>query len=133
MNEDKATRYHRSKRRASLLSLAWGIAVLTGSLAAGVSASLRSVAEAFAPAPASFWFRPVAVTLYVTLLMLVNATTDDVPFPLPATNPEHVWERLFDTVDDDLPEAVFAGTHAYQLVGRSVAVFRTRPCEGVRS
>src|SRR5262249_26966041 len=69
---DKATRYHRSKRRASTLSLAWGVALLAGSLATGVSASLRSLAESFAPSPASFWFRPVAVVVYVTLLTLVN-------------------------------------------------------------
>jgi STE24 endopeptidase len=72
VNEDKATRYHRSKRRSSLVSLAWVVLLLTGLLATGLNVSLRAVAESIAPAGSSFWFAPVTVIVYVTLLMLVN-------------------------------------------------------------
>ena len=72
MNEDKATRYHRSKRRASVVSLAWSVVLLTGLLATGLSVSLRSASEALAPSASPFWFRPVSAIVYVTLLMLIN-------------------------------------------------------------
>ena len=58
-----------------------------------------------------------------TLLILINAAAGDAAFTLP---PGPAWERLFDTADDALPPEVFAGGHAYPLVGRAVAVFRTR-------
>ncbi len=64
MNEDKATRYHRHKRRASLLSLGWSVALLGGLAATGLSLSIRGHAEDLAagwPAAAS-----LVVVLYVT-------------------------------------------------------------------
>ena len=48
MNEDKATRYHRLKRRASVVSLVWGVLLLGGLLATGWSAALRDAAERLA-------------------------------------------------------------------------------------
>ena len=41
MNEDRATRYHRLKRRAELASLAWSIVLLSGLMLTGISASMR--------------------------------------------------------------------------------------------
>ena len=32
-----------------------------------------------------------------TLLLLLNAHHEPIPFTLPATRPEHHWERLLDT------------------------------------
>jgi STE24 endopeptidase len=72
MNEDKATRYHRSKRLASVISLAWGVVLLAGLLATGLSVSLRSIAESAVPSVSSFWFAPVSAILYVALLALIN-------------------------------------------------------------
>ena len=71
MNEDKATRYHRSKRQASIVSLAWGVLLLAGLLGSGFSVALRSMAESIAPATSS-WSLPITVTLYVCLLTLIN-------------------------------------------------------------
>jgi STE24 endopeptidase len=76
MNEDKATRYQRLKRQASVVSLGWGIALLGGLLWSGASLSLRTFAESVAvhagPAAA-----PVVSTLvYVGLLCVLNEVGD---------------------------------------------------------
>lgn len=84
MNEDKAARYHRLKRLASLMSLVWSGALLAGLLASGASLSLRSFAEwaatplgpsslasDFGRAP-SIWFAAATIGVYVCLLSLVN-------------------------------------------------------------
>ena len=62
-----------------------------------------------------------------TLLVLLNADGRAVRFALPATNPEHVWELVFDTADDHKPHATVAGGAKYELIDHSLAVFRTRP------
>jgi STE24 endopeptidase len=72
VNEDKATRYNRLKRRASLASLAWGVALLCGLLSSGLSLSVRTSAEALAArtgAPAS---AAVAALFYTVLLCAIN-------------------------------------------------------------
>jgi glycogen operon protein len=60
-----------------------------------------------------------------TLLLLLNAHHEPIPFTLPETRPEHHWERLLDTYD--LSEAVllFTGGQHYLLQGRSLALLRT--------
>ncbi len=72
MNEDKATRYNRLKRQASLLSLAWSVVLFGGAVWSGLSLTLRTYAETLAArtgAPAS----PTSVVLvYVLLLVLLN-------------------------------------------------------------
>jgi glycogen operon protein len=62
-----------------------------------------------------------------TLLVLLNAHHEPIPFVFPPTNPEHCWERLFDTADDTLPATTTFPGDKYDLRDRSVAVFRTRP------
>src|SRR5262245_61290639 len=64
LNEDKATRYHRQKRRASLVSLLWGVVLLGGLLVTGWNELLRNAAERVLP------FAPVLG--YVLLLSLIN-------------------------------------------------------------
>ena len=71
MNEDRATRYHRLKRRALVLSLAWSAALLALLLVTGVSVQLRAAAERMAaalgnPSPAT------VVVFYVAGLMLLH-------------------------------------------------------------
>src|SRR5262249_27643841 len=55
-----------------------------------------------------------------TLLLLLNTHHEAVPFKLPTTKPEHLWERMVDT--SDLREAMllFTGGQQYLLVGRSL-------------
>ena len=79
MNEDKASRYHRLKRWASAVSLAWSVVLLTGLLASGLSVTLRSVAERSAAsvtgsgiATSSIWAAGATVVVYVCLLTLVH-------------------------------------------------------------
>jgi STE24 endopeptidase len=72
VNEDKATRYHRSKRRASVVSLAWAVVLLAALLTSGLSVSLRSIAESLVPSLSSYWLPPVTAIVYVGLLTLIN-------------------------------------------------------------
>jgi len=60
-----------------------------------------------------------------SLLVLMNAHHEPIPFTLPPTNPGHVWERLFDTADDAAPPVTFTGGARYDLRDRSMVVFRT--------
>ena len=72
MNEDRATRYHRLKRRAVLTSLAWSIGLLTALIATGLSVSLRTASESAAEAVAAGRFAFAAgVAFYVIGLSLV--------------------------------------------------------------
>jgi glycogen operon protein len=62
-----------------------------------------------------------------TLLALLNAHTDEVPFTLPPLAAEQQWHRLFDTGDTQSVEPTFkAGSH-YPLHGRSVVLFKVTP------
>ena len=75
MNEDKATRYQRLKRQASVASLVWGLVLLGGLLWSGASITLRALAESIAGraglvAP---WFTTL---VYVTLLCGLNEMGD---------------------------------------------------------
>ena len=73
MNEDKATRYHRQKRRASVVSILWGVLLLAGLTVTGWSSVLRDTAEGLArgAAPAS-WSAPSTVLVFVVLLSILN-------------------------------------------------------------
>jgi STE24 endopeptidase len=80
VNEDKATRYHRLKRRASVVSLLWGVVFLGGVLATGLSADLRDLADtAVARAGSGSWNAGATIVVYVVLLSLV---TEIVGLPL---------------------------------------------------
>jgi STE24 endopeptidase len=65
-NEDKATRYHRLKRRTAIAGAAFAVLFLAILLASGVSASLRDIASA--AAGGSFVFTVVAYVCLVALL-----------------------------------------------------------------
>jgi glycogen operon protein len=61
-----------------------------------------------------------------TVLLLLNAHHEAIPFALPATKPEHHWERLLDTAVEGGPPAAFQGGQQYPLEGRSLALLRTK-------
>ena len=73
MNEDKATRYHRLKRQASIAAVAWGVLLLGGLLATGLTSSLRDIATGISGrlVPAA-WQPAITVLFYVLLLTLLN-------------------------------------------------------------
>ena len=64
MNEDKAARYHRLKRRTSIASLVWSAALLGGLIVTGATLSLRTTAESLTSA--------APVLAYVLLISLIN-------------------------------------------------------------
>jgi STE24 endopeptidase len=70
MNEDRASRYHRLKRRVSVASVVWSGALLALLLVTGGSLALRRLAEGGdAAAP---YGTLVTVAIYVCLLFLLN-------------------------------------------------------------
>jgi STE24 endopeptidase len=73
VNEDRASRYHRLKRRAAAASLAWSVALLGGMMVTGLSVSLRHGATALAWRLAGArWHLPVTLLAYVLLLSLIH-------------------------------------------------------------
>jgi glycogen operon protein len=62
-----------------------------------------------------------------TLLVLLNAYHDLVPFTLPDLEPEQQWQRVFDTVATQLADRRYAPRGEYPLEGRSVVVFKVVP------
>src|SRR6266850_294016 len=58
-----------------------------------------------------------------TLLILLNAHFESVPFVLPAAEEGHQWGRVFDTIDPHSLEARFSGGTKYALHGRTVGLF----------
>jgi glycogen operon protein len=60
-----------------------------------------------------------------TLLLLLNAHFEPLSFTVPITNPEHHWERLLDTAEQDSGAFVLQGGEQYALQARSVALLRT--------
>jgi STE24 endopeptidase len=72
VNEDKATRYHRLKRRASVVSIGWAVLLLGGLTFTGWSAALRGTAERAARVAPASWHGAAAVLVFVLLLSLLN-------------------------------------------------------------
>ncbi len=64
-----------------------------------------------------------------TLLILLNAHHEELPFCLPATISGQQWELLIDTTHAGAVTGQFESEHRYPLKGRSLAVFRTAAIE----
>jgi len=60
-----------------------------------------------------------------TILLLLNAHWEQIPFKLPDARVEHVWEALIDTADPEAPLRVCRPGENYPLYGRSLALLRT--------
>jgi glycogen operon protein len=67
-----------------------------------------------------------------TLLILLNAHHEPIPFVLPAYRPKMRWELLIDTREamGRKPDRPLGGGVPYNLEGRSLALFRLRSREG---
>jgi STE24 endopeptidase len=72
VNEDKATRYHRLKRSASVVSMLWGALLLGGLAVTGASAGLRDTADRLAAIVPASWHEAATVLFFVLLLLLLN-------------------------------------------------------------
>ena len=64
-----------------------------------------------------------------TLLMLLNAHFEPLPFALPVTKAGHIWERMFDTAVPAAPSATANAGELYPLQARSMVLLRTRPVD----
>jgi glycogen operon protein len=62
-----------------------------------------------------------------TLLVLLNAHSDKVPFTLPALDADQQWRRIADTFDPHTPDRSYKPGARYPLQGRSLAVFKVTP------
>ena len=62
-----------------------------------------------------------------SLLILLNAHSDKVPFTLPPLEGDQQWQRVLDTQDPAAAERVFKPGVHYPLGGRAVAVLRVTP------
>ena len=93
MNEDKASRYHRLKRQASIASLVCTLALLAGLISTGASLSLRSAAEraAFVLGGSQAWQATATVVMYVALL---SALAEAGSFPF-AVYSDFLLERRY--------------------------------------
>jgi isoamylase len=60
-----------------------------------------------------------------TILLLLNAHYEAIPFMLPSTRTGQPWERLFDTADPQGEPISCPGEQQYELQGRSMVVLRT--------
>lgn len=72
MNEDKSTRYHRLKRRFTLLGLAWRASLLAVLSWTGLSAALRDATAAVSAVVAPSAIPLSTVVLYTLVLLVLN-------------------------------------------------------------
>ncbi len=119
MNEDKATRYHRLRRRASTLSLAVSTMALVLLVVLRLAASLRDACERLASllttSPAA---QAVLVVLLFTASLLVMLDLLTFPFSLFR---EWTLERRYEL--DRVPFAAWLQTHIKSaLVGLAIAL-----------
>jgi STE24 endopeptidase len=119
VNEDKATRYHRLRRRASTLSLFAGTLGLVLLVVTGLAASLRDALERLAGAlvTAPSARAVLVVLLYTAALVLL---LDLVTFPFSLFR-EWTLERRYEL--DRIPFAVWLRTHIKSgLVGFAIVL-----------
>jgi glycogen operon protein len=62
-----------------------------------------------------------------TLLVLLNAHNDEVPFTVPPLDADRRWQCVFDTVEPPVNERWLMAGGQYPLQGRSVAVLKVWP------
>ena len=66
-----------------------------------------------------------------TLLILLNAHHEPIPFTLPPPNLDEEWELILDTARPEREPERLPGGHVINLDGRSLAVFRLPKPEAV--
>ena len=62
-----------------------------------------------------------------SLLVLLNAHGEQVPFTLPGLDGDQQWQRVLDTADISVAERAFESGAGYPLQGQSLAVFKLTP------
>jgi STE24 endopeptidase len=92
VNEDRATRYHRLKRRAGIVSVVLSALLLGGLVAAGWSSGLRDAAETVAGRVAPNSLHPAAIVFFYVVFLSVIKETIGVPL---AFYSEFLLERRY--------------------------------------
>jgi len=62
-----------------------------------------------------------------SMLILMNAFHEPIPFTIPARFKGERWQRLFDTARPGAEPEWFDSQQSYELAGRSLVLFRTKP------
>ena len=62
-----------------------------------------------------------------SILLLVNAHHETIPFTLPFRGKSEEWERLIDTVDPEAESIKQKGGEQYEIKGRSMVILRSKP------
>jgi glycogen operon protein len=62
-----------------------------------------------------------------SLLVLLNAHDESVPFTLPGVEPDQYWTLVLDTAGADATDHPFKAGGSYPLQGQSLAVFKLTP------
>ncbi|MDP9132516.1 MAG: glycogen debranching enzyme GlgX, partial [Nitrospirota bacterium] len=62
-----------------------------------------------------------------SIVLLINAHYEPLPFRLPSRGEGQEWELLIDTADPLAKPIKYKGHTSYDLQGRSIAVFRSKP------
>jgi STE24 endopeptidase len=99
VNEEKSTRYHRLKRRASLASLVWSSALLVGLVWSGLTLNLRAASELLAVIAVSRPPAPALVVVVYTLLLLLLTELGGLPL---AFYSGYVLERRYGLSNESL-------------------------------
>ncbi len=133
MNEDKATRYNRLKRRISVVSLAWGVFLLVFLLVSGSSLTLRDLAW-WSSQRLWQWPAAAAVAALSLYLVFIAAINEVISLPLGFYSGfvlEHRYELSTETIGHWLRERVKGAAvgGVFALVGFNLlyAAMRTWP------
>ena len=61
-----------------------------------------------------------------SIVLLVNAHHEAIPFTLPSRDEEPEWERLIDTADPETETMKRKGGEQYEIKGRSMVILRSK-------
>lgn len=61
-----------------------------------------------------------------SIVLLVNAYYEPIPFKLPSRGEGQEWERLSDTADPDAEAMTRKGGEQYEIKGRSMTILRSK-------
>ena len=61
-----------------------------------------------------------------SIVLLVNAHHETIPFTLPSRGEEQEWERLIDTADPEAEAIKRKGGEQYEIKGRSMVILRSK-------
>lgn len=61
-----------------------------------------------------------------SIVLLVNAHHEPIPFTLPSSRERQEWERLIDTANPSAPRSKYKGGELYEIQSRSLVVLRSK-------